>query len=212
MDKEQKIKQFWKLFADVQLKVTFWNELPVEAAKDLVNQLHESIWQINKGLEISISTSLTENMNYMQIYDDGSQEAMDASDEIISLVPDYPNWFIFSDTPNTGESMPILEYCPPENRTDGSNSDPLIDDVFILPIPVHDSRQDPRFKLLIYPNQLTADPSRTKLESLVPMLMGMTRYNALVESIEFAAKENDIPKQAIPFVRSDLWISLMKQE
>lgn len=212
MDKQQKIKQFWKLFADVQLKATFWNDLPVEEAKDLINQLHESIWQINKGLEISIAGSLTENINYMQIYDDGSQEAMDASDEIISLVPDYPNWFIFSDTPNTGESMPILEYCAPENRTDGSDSDPLIDDVFILPIPVHDSKLDPRFKLLIYPNQLTDDPSPTKLESLVPMLMGMTRYNALVERIEFVPPGNEVPKQAIPFVRSDLWISLMKQE
>jgi hypothetical protein len=212
MDKQQKIKHFWKLFADVRLKVTFWKDLPIEEAKDLINQLHESIWQINKGLEISIAPSSTENINYMQIYDDGSQEAMDASHEIFSLVPDYPNWFIFSDTPNTGESMPILEYCPPEERAEDSDADSFIDDVFILPIPVHDSGQEARFKLLIYPNQFSDHQSRTKLECLVPMLMGMTRYNALVDSIEFAPPINEVPQQAIPFVRSDLWINFMKQE
>lgn len=207
MDREQLIYQFWELFSSIRVKASLYYELPKAEAKELVNKLQNQLQLIHENLEVSIHSDGENIAHILTIHDDATPDVINIADEVLEKAPKFDNWEIWQETKNLSGYGPIMEYDPIGSE---SNPDPYLDNVYLSIIPVIPRTEEPMLNLYIYMNEVDAEFLQHQIRFLLPALLGMTRYTEWVQSLTFLDKNEIVPNDAIPFVRSDLWIEFME--
>ncbi len=207
MDRTVLITQFWELFSSLRAQASFYYKLPKVEAEELVNKLQNQLQLIHKNLEISIYSDDENLAHSLTIHDDSTPDVINIADEIQEKAPNFENWYIWRETKSLSGFGPILEYNP--NRSE-SDPDPILVNVFISIIPMTPRTEEPMLNLYIYMNEMDAKILQRNIKFLLPALLGTTRYTEWINSVTFLDMNVQVPENAIPFLRSDIWIEVME--
>lgn len=208
MDRAVLINQFWELFSSLRVKASLYYELPKAEAEELVNKIQNQLQLIHENLEVSIHSDGENIAHILTIHDDATPDVINIADEVLEKAPKFDNWEIWQETKNLSGYGPIMEYDPIGSE---SNPDQYLDNVYLSIIPVIPRTEGPMLHLNIYMNEIEPEILQHKIKFLIPALLGTTRYTEWIKSISFFGNNEIVPNDAIPFVRSDLWIEVMEK-